>query len=86
MDEGTIDPADQKIYTINCLSALDHTISSHPCCSNRSQQLNKRISSQLSALVAEQAGSVLVKSGIAEIADRIRHASWLKAWMSHAPM
>ena len=72
VDEGRVDPASQDIYMINCLSALEHVVARHACCAARCQQLNDQISSQLSALVSSQAGSLLGKAGLAEIADRIR--------------
>ena len=70
--EGSLDPTALRVYIINCLSALEHTLAGHACCSARSQQLNKQISQQLSSLVSAQAGSVLGKSGLAEVADRLR--------------
>lgn len=73
VDEASVDPTAQKVYTINCLSAIDHTLAGHRCCSGRSEKLNKQISQQLSALVSTQAGSLLDKSGLAEVAERLRY-------------
>lgn len=72
VDDGPVDPAAQSIYIINCLSALEHTLAGHGCCSGISKTLQTQISHQLSALVSAHAGSLLAKSGLAEIADRLR--------------
>lgn len=71
-----VDPAAQKIYMVNCLSALEHVVAGHACCASRCQQLNAQISAQVSALVASQAGSLLNNSGLAEVADRIRYGNF----------
>jgi len=72
VDSDSVDPSAQHVYLINCLSALEYVLAGHRSCAGRSSELHKAMSSQLSTLVASHAGGVLQKSGLAEIADRMR--------------
>ena len=72
VDDAVVDTSAQRLYLINCLSALEQVLAGHPSCEAHAKRLSSAIESHVAALVRSHAGSMLAKSGLAEIVDRMR--------------
>lgn len=72
VDDGAhLDPADQRIYVINCLYALQRPLLGHACAAQRLEALNQATQTQMSGLAAAEVQRTLKSSGLEEVAERL---------------
>jgi hypothetical protein len=72
LDDGAhMDPADQRVYVLNCLQALRAPLEGHACAAARLEQLDQAVQGQVSALVATEVGRTLAACGLGEISERL---------------
>lgn len=66
------DPAAQPIFLLNCVSAVQGVLAERPCCAPRAAALARTAEELLRALVRGEVARLLGRSGLAEIAERMR--------------
>lgn len=71
-DGGRLDPTAHKVYTINCLAAMQSVLALRPAAAGRATQMADAINSQLDSLVGQEVGRLLARSGLAEVVERVR--------------
>lgn len=67
-------PAARQMYMMNCLAAMAAALGGRGCCAGRSAALERAAEGHMARLVGGEAGSLLSRCGLAEIADRVRCA------------
>ncbi|KAF8056126.1 COG6 [Scenedesmus sp. PABB004] len=73
LDDGSkLDPTAHKVFTINCLAACQATLALRPAAAARAAALAGAVNAQLEALVAQEVGRLLARSGLAEVVERVR--------------
>jgi Conserved oligomeric complex COG6 len=73
LDDGShLSPGARRIYLINCLAAIQHPLAQHACSRLRAAKLGELMEAHVSALVGGEVGTVLAKTKLAEILERIR--------------
>ena len=61
----------QHIYAINCLAALAPCLATCPATASLADRISAALEGRLQALVAVEAGSLLARSGLAEVLERL---------------
>lgn len=73
LDDGShLHPADQYIYQINCIQALQRPLLGHVCASNYASSLKALEEKHVNALAGIEAERVLNSCGLSEISERLR--------------
>ncbi len=75
MDErSTLSPSAKQVYLTNCLAAMAAALGGRACCAGRAAALARAAEGHMARLVGGEAGALLARCGLAEIADRVRCA------------
>lgn len=73
-ERSTLSPSAKQIYLINCLAAIAAALGGRACCAGRAAALARAAEGHMARLVGGEAGALLARCGLAEIADRVRCA------------
>jgi hypothetical protein len=78
-ERSTLSPSAKQIYLINCLAAIAAALGGRACCAGRAAALAHAAEGHMARLVGGEAGALLARCGLAEIADRVRCARSLSS-------
>ncbi|CAL8463754.1 g3288 [Coccomyxa elongata] len=71
-ERSNLTPSAKQIYLINCLAAMAAALAGRTCCAGRAAALAAAAEAHMARLVGGEAGALLARCGLAEIADRVR--------------
>ncbi|EIE27799.1 component of oligomeric golgi complex 6 [Coccomyxa subellipsoidea C-169] len=71
-ERSTLSPSAKQVYLTNCLSAMAAALGRRACCAGRAAALARAAEGHMARLVGGEAGALLARCGLAEIADRVR--------------
>lgn len=71
-ERSNLTPSAKQIYLINCLAAMAAALAGRACCAGRAAALAAAAEAHMARLVGGEAGALLARCGLAEIADRVR--------------
>jgi hypothetical protein len=71
-ESAWLSPATKQIYLINCMAALQAALAGRACCASRESAVAEAVEGHVARLVGGEAGALLARCGLAEIAERVR--------------